>query len=79
MQNNVHSKVAIVTGGSRGIGKAICFELSNAGYDIFFTYKNNNKKAEETQNLIKKNKSKCIGFKADISKREEIKSMINCA
>ena len=40
-------KVAIVTGGSRGIGKAIVLELANAGYFVVFTYKSNITAAQE--------------------------------
>ena len=40
-------KNALVTGGSRGIGKAICLELSQMGYHILINYKSNKAAAEE--------------------------------
>jgi 3-oxoacyl-[acyl-carrier protein] reductase len=45
--------VALVTGGSRGIGRAIALELSEAGYLVVFTYKSNDQAAEETLEIIR--------------------------
>jgi hypothetical protein len=41
-------KIALVTGGSRGIGRAICVELAAAGYHVIINYKSNKKAADET-------------------------------
>ena len=41
-------KTAVVTGGSRGIGKAICLKFAENGADIAFLYAGNTVKAEET-------------------------------
>jgi 3-oxoacyl-[acyl-carrier protein] reductase len=46
-------QVALVTGGSRGIGRAIAVELSQAGYRVIITYKGNDAAAEETLTLIR--------------------------
>lgn len=46
-------QVALVTGGSRGIGRAIAVELSEAGYGVIITYKSNDLSAEETLDLIR--------------------------
>ncbi len=45
--------IALVTGGSRGIGRAIAVELSEAGYGIIITYKSNDQAAEETLEIIR--------------------------
>jgi 3-oxoacyl-[acyl-carrier protein] reductase len=45
-------KIAIVTGGSRGIGRAIAVELAANGYDVVITYKSNEEAAAETLRLI---------------------------
>jgi 3-oxoacyl-[acyl-carrier protein] reductase len=45
--------VAIVTGGSRGIGRAIAVELSEAGYRVIITYKSNDVAADETVKIIR--------------------------
>jgi len=45
-------KYALVTGGSRGIGRAICIKLSEMGYPVLINYQSNKEAAEETQKLI---------------------------
>ncbi len=45
-------KCALITGGSRGIGRAICIELARQGYYILINYKSNQAEAEQTLNLI---------------------------
>jgi len=47
-------KVALVTGGSRGIGRAICVELAAAGYHVIINYKSNKSAADETLKLVNK-------------------------
>ncbi len=47
-----HAGTALVTGGSRGIGRAISLELARAGHDIVFTYYRNRAGAEETRQEI---------------------------
>jgi 3-oxoacyl-[acyl-carrier protein] reductase len=46
-------QVAMVTGGSRGIGRAIALELSSAGYELIITYKSDDVSAEETLDIIR--------------------------
>jgi 3-oxoacyl-[acyl-carrier protein] reductase len=46
-------KTAIVTGGSRGIGRAIAVELARCGYDVDITYKSNEEAAQETLRLVR--------------------------
>jgi len=47
------TQVALVTGGSRGIGRAIAVELSRSGYDVIITYKQGQTAAEETLAMIR--------------------------
>ncbi|MEK7711372.1 MAG: 3-ketoacyl-ACP reductase [Planctomycetota bacterium] len=46
--------VALVTGGSRGIGRAICVEVARAGYDVVINFNENLGAAEETRGLVEK-------------------------
>lgn len=50
----IEQKVALVTGGSRGIGRAICIELAKAGYAVLVNYNENLEAAEETRQQIEK-------------------------
>jgi 3-oxoacyl-[acyl-carrier protein] reductase len=45
-------KYALVTGGSRGIGRTICLQLAKMGYPVIINYQSNNAAAEETKSLI---------------------------
>ena len=45
-------KYALVTGGSRGIGRAVCLKLSEMGYPVLVNYQSNKAAAEETKSLI---------------------------
>ena len=46
-------KVAIVTGGARGIGRAIAVELARAGYYLVINYRANDQAAQETLEMIR--------------------------
>lgn len=48
-------KYALVTGGSRGIGRAICMELARQGYPVLINYRSNGDAAEETLTAVREN------------------------
>ena len=54
MNNKRTEKVAIVTGASRGIGRAISMELARSGYHVVINYRSDEKGAVETHDLLKK-------------------------
>jgi 3-oxoacyl-[acyl-carrier protein] reductase len=58
---------ALVTGGSRGIGKAICLRLADMGYNIIVNYTSNDEEAIKTQSLIKAKGVDAILMKFDVS------------
>ncbi len=68
----------LVTGSSRGIGKAIILEYAKNGYDVIINYNNSEKEALELKNYVETNYNvKALVVKCDISKESEIDSMIN--
>ena len=69
-------KVSLVTGGSRGIGKAIVLALAQAGSDIALNYSSSRKPAEEVANAVHKMGRKAICYQADVSSREQNDEMI---
>lgn len=72
-------QVAVVTGGSRGIGKAIVFELASRGAAIVVNYHNSAKAAEEIVEKIKKNGGLALAVQADISDFEMAHNLIKTA
>ncbi len=70
-------KFALVTGGSRGIGKAICMEIAKLGYHVLINYRNNTEEAENTLNQIQENGGSGELMKFDVSKPDEIRASID--
>lgn len=62
--------VALVTGGSRGIGRGICLALAGDGFSVLVNYNSNLSAAEETRNLIEKAGGTAELCQADVSLRE---------
>ena len=69
------SKVALVTGGSRGIGASICIELAKCGYDIALNYLNNDEKALNVKKQIESSGRICNLYKYDVSSFKEVSIM----
>lgn len=70
-------KVALVTGGSRGIGKAIVLSFAKEGVKVLINYKGNEKAAMETLEEVKKIGGEGEIFKADVGIEEEVEKMFN--
>ncbi len=67
-------KFALVTGGSRGIGKAICIKLAQMGYHVLINYRSNEKEALNTLNQMKENGGSGELMKFDVSDHNDIKA-----
>ena len=70
-------KVILVTGGSRGIGADMCIELAKCGNNVILNYNKSSEKAEKIKNDLSNKGIEIDIFKADVSKREEVKEMID--
>ena len=69
-------KVALVTGGSRGIGKACAIELAKAGCDVVITYAGNSAAAEKTVEELTALGSNSDSYKFDVSNQAEVDEAI---
>ncbi len=72
---NLNNKVAIITGSSRGIGKAIATKLAKDGATVVINYSHSADKANETVAEIKQQGGKAISLQADVGKVAEIESL----
>jgi enoyl-[acyl-carrier protein] reductase III len=73
---DLHGKVALVTGGGRGIGAACAKVLSKAGADIVVNYATSQSAAKETVEQVHANGRNCAMVKADVSMRDDVESMV---
>ncbi len=69
-------KYALVTGGSRGIGRAVCIKLAAMGYNVLINYKSNEEEANNTLALVKENGVDGEIIQFDVSDKELIKTTL---
>ncbi len=74
---DVSGKVALVTGGSRGIGRATSLALARHGADVVVNYLQNRDSAAETVEAIWRFGRKAMAVAADVGKREDVERLFN--
>ena len=73
---SLSEKVAIVTGGSRGIGKEVAKKLAALGANIVINYISTEEEALKTKTEIERLGVKCLVTRCDVSKSEEVNKMV---
>ncbi|MFT5647724.1 MAG: 3-oxoacyl-[acyl-carrier protein] reductase [Aureispira sp.] len=71
-ENTQDNKYALVTGGSRGIGRAICIKLAEMGYNILVNYNSNEAAALETAKLVEEYNVTAEIIKFDVANKEQV-------
>ena len=70
------TKYALVTGGSRGIGRAVCLKLAELGYPVLINYKGNKEAAEETAKLVRAKGVEAETLMFDVGSKEDIQRVL---
>lgn len=72
-----NKKVALVTGGSRGLGKDMAMQLAKKDFDVIITYNNSKEAADKVTEEIKATGRKAIAVKLDVSKTKSIDDFVS--
>ena len=69
-------KFALVTGGSRGIGRAVCIKMAEMGYHVLINYKSNEEEAKNTLAMVREKGTDGEIIQFDVADKEEIKTKL---
>ena len=75
--NSLKGKIAIVTGGSRDIGRQVAVKLAAAGAKVCINYNQNPQLADETLQLIKSQNGEAISVQGDMTKSDDVKKLVD--
>ena len=70
-------RVALVTGGGRGIGRAVALRLANEGANVAISYRSNDASAEEAAEEVRMAGVECEVFKGDVASPEDVKALFD--
>ena len=76
---NFEGKTALVTGGSRGIGRAVCLELAKGGANVALCYAGNEAAARETVRAVEAAGSKALAVRCDVSDAAQVDALVKSA
>lgn len=76
MSGLLEGKKAFISGGSRGLGKALCEVFAREGADVAFNYHSNEEEAKDTVRRIEQHGRKALAFKVSVTDKPAIKQMV---
>lgn len=76
---NFEGKTAIVTGGSRGLGRAVCLELARGGANVAFCYAGNDAAAQRTVQAVEEAGGKALALRCDVSDAAQVDALVKTA
>jgi 3-oxoacyl-[acyl-carrier protein] reductase len=79
MSGPLEGKTAVVTGGSRGIGRAVAVELARLGADLFITFRTNGAVAEAVAREIREGGGGCVTCQVDVRSAADLERMVEDA
>lgn len=79
VEQNVEAPVVVVTGASRGIGRAIALTMGKAGCKVLVNYARSSKEAEAVSKEIEECGGQALTFGGDVSKEEDVETMVKAA
>jgi 3-oxoacyl-[acyl-carrier protein] reductase len=77
--DDLNGRVALVTGASRGIGRAVALALAQAGADVVVNYLSRSREAQEVQSQIARLGKRCVSIQADVSIRGDVDRLVAAA
>ena len=70
-------KCALVTGGSRGIGRSICYKMAEMGYYVLLNFKGNTEEANKTLDQVVQNGGSGELLQFDVSDKEQVQQVLS--
>jgi 3-oxoacyl-[acyl-carrier protein] reductase len=75
----IQGKLAVVTGGSSGIGRAVATKLTEAGADVVICARSEDEVIRAAREIADAHRANCLGLLCDVANREEVKQMLDTA
>lgn len=69
-------KVALITGGARGIGRAIALDLATRGWSVAICYRTSAREAAEVADQVRQKGARCLAVEADVSRPETAQQLV---